>query len=346
MNFNNITKEIERDQINLRPILLSDSRFIDCMFEDEDIKRYYIVPKEAQQDYKRLVRYWLNDIRNGAGTCWIITQKENGLLFKNKQVGFVAFEFRDSLKKARISYAILPEYRGQGIATAAVEMVIDKLKDEGVEKLEADIDRDNYSSEKVVEKLGFNVNKKQALVDPEMFRDGDVRMRALWYKDVFDFSKLEFYYIDQDEFSRLINNATIYKVWEEEKTTARVLGNMLGAQPTEKTGRYHFVFQTDVTEKLVGISDDDSLRYNIPWELLREEQHNGKKILIFCGWGDPKNGIGSMKFDYYEIGIDKMLFANLLAELMSNYPDFFSEQKMRSVIGLEGFRFEEGQIGI
>jgi hypothetical protein len=31
---------------------------------------------------------------------------------------------------------------------------------------------------------------------------------------------------------------------------------------------------------------------------------------------------------------------------MSNKPDFFSISKMRNVIGLEGFKFENGQVRI
>jgi GNAT superfamily N-acetyltransferase len=135
------------------------------------------------------VDYWLNDIRNGAGTCWVIIKKGHGIFARDHQVGFVAFEFRDSLKKARVSYAILPEYRRKGIATNAVRLVIENLKKEGVEKIEADIDRDNLHSERVVEKLGFSANKKHALIDPEMMRDGDIRIRALWKKELLESSK-------------------------------------------------------------------------------------------------------------------------------------------------------------
>ncbi len=189
MNFNNINQKIAQGDLLLKPISDTDRNFINGLFSDNEIKKYYIVPKEAQQDYRRLVDYWLNDIRNGAGTCWIIIKKGTGIFARDNQVGFVAFEFRDSLKNARVSYAILPEYRRKGIATNAVELIIDILKKEGVEKIEADIDRDNLHSERVVEKLGFSANKRQALVDPEMMRDGEIRMRALWKKELVEFSK-------------------------------------------------------------------------------------------------------------------------------------------------------------
>lgn len=188
MNFDNIHKEFKSDNILLRPVKDSDRNFINGLFQDEKIKRYYIVPKEAQQDYRRLIDYWLNDVTNGAGVCWIIVQKGSGLFSSDKECGFFAFEFRDSIKNARISYALLPNFRGKGLVNKATELVINLLKSNGIEKIEADIDRDNLESEKVVEKLGFTANKRQALVDPEMMRDGEIRMRALWKKELVEIS--------------------------------------------------------------------------------------------------------------------------------------------------------------
>src|SRR5690606_27059049 len=62
--------------------------------------------------------------------------------------------------------------------------VIETLKSLGVNTIEADIDKENLTSEKVIEKLGFTTNKRQGLVDPEMMRDGEIRFRHLWKKDL------------------------------------------------------------------------------------------------------------------------------------------------------------------
>jgi len=182
MNFNQINIELNNERLTLKPITQNDRIFINEVFQDKDIKHYYIVPKEAQQDYRRLVDYWLNDNKNGAGTCWIIYEKATNIFSRNKPCGFIAFEFRDTLKNARISYAILPKFRTKGIATLGSELIITKLKEQNVLTIEADIDQDNLSSEKVVEKLGFTANKGHVLVDPEMLRDGEIRLRALWKK--------------------------------------------------------------------------------------------------------------------------------------------------------------------
>src|SRR5690349_14255585 len=108
MNFNNIYKDIISDNIILKPITEIDRNFINGLFQDDKIKKYFIVPKEARQDYRMLIDYWLNDVKNGAGVCWKIIQKGKGLFSSDKECGFIAFEFRDTLKNARVSYALNP----------------------------------------------------------------------------------------------------------------------------------------------------------------------------------------------------------------------------------------------
>jgi len=454
MNFNQINQEFQQGNLTFKPITVNDRNLINKIFQDEQIKKYYIIPKEARQDYRQLVDYWLNDINNGAGTCWIIIQKGNGFFSRNKPCGFIAFEFHKSLENARISYAILSSFRQKGIATSAVGQIILKLKAQGVKRVEADIDRDNFFSEKVVEKHGFTANKRLALIDPEMIREGETRMRALWKKDLVDFNEtllsgkipidasinyiapfinrlieeidskgqrhpdlliryfhllgrikflgehfekaqkafdesnkiaeyenksevhenyfwlakineakgeienakiyyrlalekynsnpnyiskkdieaelnkeiinyddLDFHVIKRNYLNGLFNSKTVFKVWEER----------MG-----RTGKYHFLFQTDVTEKIVGISENDSNTYNVPWELLREEKVGIKSFMVFCGWGDQLHG-GHTQFNYYEIGVERNIFEKLVSSLITSNPDFFSLDKMRNVIGLENF---------
>lgn len=186
MNFKNINQELENKELLLKPISKEDFGFINGLFNEPKIKFFYIVPKEAKQDYKNLVKYWLNDIKNGAGTCWVIHKIGSGFFSRNKKVGFIAFEFRKKIKNAQVSYAISSKYRREGIALAAAKLVIGRLKNEGVEQITADIDKDNVGSIKLVEKLGFKTNKSKALVDPEMMRNGDVRLRHLWKKELIE----------------------------------------------------------------------------------------------------------------------------------------------------------------
>lgn len=190
MNFKNITKVIEQDSILLRPIARTDKNFILDLFKDVEVKKYYRVHKEAEQDHRKLVEYWLNDTEKGMGVCWIIINKVAETPFYNREVGFIAFDFRGSARNVRISYAILPECRRRGIGTKSIKLVIETLKKEGVETIEADIDRDNLNSERMIEKLGFNTNRTEALIDPDEIKfDGKIRTRHLWKKHIVEFQK-------------------------------------------------------------------------------------------------------------------------------------------------------------
>ena len=89
---------------------------------------YYIVPKEAQQDYKKLIGYWLNDIQNEAGFAWTITEEGNGIFQSDKKCGFIAFEFRNSTSNARVSYALLPQFRNKGIIGKCLYQILEILR--------------------------------------------------------------------------------------------------------------------------------------------------------------------------------------------------------------------------
>lgn len=335
MDFNSF-QEIQTDELILRKITENHRQFISDMFNDPEVRKYYIVPKEAQQDYKSLVNYWFNDIEKGAGFAWIIYKKANGLFTSDKPCGFFAFEFRDSLKNARISYALVPKYRKQGIVTTTAQVVISKLKDVGVQTIEADIDKDNTDSEKLIQKLGFSTDKHSALVDPEMMRDGDIRFRYLWRKDLFDYSKLDFYIIKETDYSKLLAPGTNFRVWEEEVSDGPSFGFM--SSILKPTGRYHFLFQGNITENVVGLSNDAINIYHVPWELIREVVAGTKRFMVFTGWGDPMSG-GSPQFEGYEIGVESNVIYNMAINLKRQSPVHFAAEILNNVIGFENLKF-------
>jgi len=146
--------------------------------------------------------------------------------------------------------------------------------------------------------------------------------------------ELDFFIINEQNFSKLINR---------EKTIYRIFYH---------AGKNYIVFETDVTEKMVGLSDDDQNVTNVTWELLTEKSHEGKKYLIFEGRGEYMERCADgtplcmSERDFGNIGIEKHLFANIIANLMAHYPDRYSISDMKNVVGLEGFIFEDGKMWI
>jgi hypothetical protein len=202
---------------------------------------------------------------------------------------------------------------------------------------------------------GLSIILKNEEIDKILLHMHDRNVDIEYFKEMdsqesFDYSGLPFYALQQPAFNRLSNNITMVKIWEEEvveeKENNVVLLSLYIHRARKKTGKYHCCFHANVTEKLVGISEDDNVGYKIPWELLREEEHKGKKFMVLCGWGDPMSTGGQFlhQFNYYKIGIEKKIFADFLVQLMRNNPDYYSADKMRNVIWLEGFEFEDGQI--
>lgn len=150
-------------------------------------------------------------------------------------------------------------------------------------------------------------------------------------------SKPPFYIVELNEFRQIINSNAIFKIWEQQ-ITEKVEGPFSMARsslrPTHFTGKYHFLFQSDITEKNVGVSEDSTNVFNVPWELVREDGFNGENYIIFSGWGDQMNG-GYSQFENYEIGVEKSIISSLIEYLIIDNPDYFSITKMKNVIGLE-----------
>jgi hypothetical protein len=113
----------------------------------------------------------------------------------------------------------------------------------------------------------------------------------------------------------------------------------LNAFNQEKTGRYHFLFETNVTEKLVGISNNSTAIYKIPWELVREEILDSRRFMVFTGWGISILG-HYKQFEGHEISIDAHVILDIASKLMAINPSTFSEHVIKNIIGFESVRFQ------
>lgn len=327
------SKGFNNDELLLTPVTDQDRPFIRDLFKHEDIRRFYTVSEALRSDYGKLVDYSVQQLSEGRGCMWIIlVQKASGSV----PCGIVSMEFQGTKSNARISFALDPQYRGQAIMGQALVLLMDQLRNNGVKNVTADVDRDNNDSERLLNKLGFVKNQANALFDPL-----DMKLRHLWTKDIFDYGQLNYTIIGADKINKLWTRTTVVKVFEEALAPIGEPNTPTYFAP--RTGRYSMAFITDVTGLLVGVNADDHIVYNLPWELRREEAHNGKKYLIFSGLGGPGP---SIILDGHEIGVEKQHLAELIIDLMDNYPDFYTEDKMSKVIGLEGFTFRNGQIHI
>ena len=135
--------------------------------------------------------------------------------------------------------------------------------------------------------------------------------------------KPEFYPLNDSQMRSFITRSVVWKNFEA----------------PDSPGTYHFIIQTRVTEKMVGISDDDSTEYTLYWELLRREEYKMHKYFVFCGWGDSMStGIfdGLPQFNFYEIGLDEEQFLSIFIRLMnSGQLTTFSLRNLKRTVGFE-----------
>ena len=50
-----------------------------------------------------------------------------------------------------------------------------------------------------------------------MMRDGDIRLRFLWRKELFDYSELDFFVLNQQSFSRIIKTTELILKYGKKK---------------------------------------------------------------------------------------------------------------------------------
>ena len=131
---------IKTERLDIR--LASDDEMRDLIAKenDEELKKAY------GEMLDLCVRY--PDERHWYG-AWFIEDKTG------KRIGDLCFKgLADG--RVEIGYGILPEYRGCGYATEAVRAAVEwALEQIGVNAVEAETERDNTSSQRVLEKVGF-----------------------------------------------------------------------------------------------------------------------------------------------------------------------------------------------
>lgn len=84
--------------------------------------------------------------------CWLVVRKSD-----NQVIGDIGFKGKpDENQTVEVGYGFLEKYWNKGYATEAVEVLIGwAFNTSKVEKVKAETLKDNYSSMKVLEKLGM-----------------------------------------------------------------------------------------------------------------------------------------------------------------------------------------------
>lgn len=147
----------ETERLIIRPMSLEDGEFIFDLYNR---------PKFIQYIGNRNIRT-VNDAENyikdkflpqfeklGFGNYLVITKEGN------QKIGGVGIFERDGLDVVDIGFSLLEEFEGKGYAyEAALKVKSIGMNDFGLKKISAITTKDNFSSQKLIEKLGLKFQK-------------------------------------------------------------------------------------------------------------------------------------------------------------------------------------------
>ncbi len=159
-------KTYETERLVLKPMSLEDADLILELYNTPKFVQFIgdrnIRTKEDAENYIR--EKFLPQIEElGFGNYLIINKTTQ------KKMGGVGIFIREGLEVPDIGFSLLPEYENLGYAYESASKIKEiGMQEFGVKKLSAITTKDNFSSQKLIEKLGLNFRKNVFLPnDPE-----------------------------------------------------------------------------------------------------------------------------------------------------------------------------------
>jgi RimJ/RimL family protein N-acetyltransferase len=156
-NLQNADNFYETERLILRPVSLEDGKFILDLYNrpkfiqfigDRNLKTVSDAENYIQN------RFFPQMERLGFGNYLMITKEEN------QKIGAVGIFEREGLDVVDIGFSLLDEFEGKGYAyEAAIKIKSVGMNDFGLKKISAITTKDNFSSQKLIEKLGLKFQK-------------------------------------------------------------------------------------------------------------------------------------------------------------------------------------------
>ena len=144
---------LESNCIRLRGIREDDIDDLFTLFSKPDVMRYWsrgpMTDRQEAVDYTKTILegFIKRDLLN-----WVIAD-----LATDRLIGTTSlYEINTQHARAGIGYAIMPDYWGRGLASEAATLAVSYgFLELGLHRLEADTEPNNWRSNKLLERLGF-----------------------------------------------------------------------------------------------------------------------------------------------------------------------------------------------
>ena len=156
-------RTFETERLILKPADLEDADFFLKLYNLPSFIKFIgdrnLRTKEDAEKYI-LNRFRTQLERLGFGN-YVVIHKE-----LNKKIGAVGIFEREGLDVLDIGFSFFPEFEGKGYAYESASNLKEIAKNDfGVSKLSAITSKENYSSQKLIEKLGLKFQKLVTLPD-------------------------------------------------------------------------------------------------------------------------------------------------------------------------------------
>lgn len=159
------------ERLMLRPFRPDDAEAFARYRSHDDIARYQDWDLPFTVEAARALIAEQADVRWPASGGWLqVALEHEGALAGDVGIGWSA-----DGRRVTIGYTLAPELHGRGLATEAVEAVVDRLLAEGVRRIDATLDPANIASMRLLEGLGFEYEGLLA---------GAAFVRGQWLDDV------------------------------------------------------------------------------------------------------------------------------------------------------------------
>lgn len=153
----------ETDRLIIRELATSDADFIVELVNDP-LFMTNIADKQihSRADAERFIREgpWTNQSKPGYGQFAVV------LKGTAEPVGICGLLFRETLSLTDIGFAMLPRYRGRGIAFEAADAVLQYGKSTlSIDRIVGLTSEDNVASIRVLQKLGMRFESRASISD-------------------------------------------------------------------------------------------------------------------------------------------------------------------------------------
>lgn len=145
---------LESDRLLFREFSLMDSNDLFQIRSDDDVMRFMDTYKlESVTDAENFIKSINESFNDKTGINWAIIEKQSGIF-----IGYFGFwRIIHQHCRAEIGYALKPKFWNKGYMAETMKTMIefgfDKLK---IHSIEANVNPDNTSSIKLLEKTGFS----------------------------------------------------------------------------------------------------------------------------------------------------------------------------------------------